>query len=128
MEKTITIDGKPTVFKCTGGFLLRYRELTGRDPITDIGQLDSLPKNKQKVNVQDLSTEDFMLLYNLIWVMAKTANPDIPDLIDWIDSFNDFPVVDIFVELKDLVIKAFKSNLTMRDVKKKAPAVQRKTR
>lgn len=125
MEKTLTISGKPTVFKCTGGFLLRYRELTGRDPIRDVAGMEELSGKGKDIDISSLSTDDLMLLYNIVWVMAKTANPDLPDMLDWVDSHDEFPIADIFTDLTDLVAKAFQSNLTMRFSKKKPIANQK---
>ena len=42
MEKTLTIDGKSVNFRCSGGFLIRYKELTGRDPIKDIYEMGEM--------------------------------------------------------------------------------------
>ena len=124
MEKTLVIDGKPILFKCTGGFLLRYRELVGQDPLRDIVKIQDLSKDGN-LDVTDLTVDDLDTLYNIVWVMARTADPEIPSLVDWVDSFNEFPLADIFVDLIELFTFAFKSNLTMRGPKKKVVKTSR---
>lgn len=122
MEKTILIDGKQVPFKCTGGFLIRYKELTGNDPIKDIYDIGNTLNQKEGEEV-DLSNFDIGVLYNLIWALAKTADPSIGDLLTWLDGFEDFPVFSIFAELQGMIISAFKTTKSIQDqnLKKKKP-------
>lgn len=59
MEKTIMIDGNSTKFKCTGGFLIRYKQLTGRDPFRDImSMVDGADlKNSETIDLSKIDTE-----------------------------------------------------------------------
>lgn len=122
MEKTIDISGRPVQFKCTGSFLLKFKRLVGKDPIKSIIKLnDILPKgnkNGKSIEINKFTIDDFELLYEIAWVLAKTADDTIPDMIDWIDSFEEFPIADIIVELVELLQKAFSSTLTMNNKKK----------
>lgn len=124
MEKTLIIDGKKVPFKCTGGFLLRYKELTGSDAIKDIYEIDSAIKGGTtgKEREIDLSKFDMNVLYNLVWVLARTADPEVPDRLTWFDSFEDFPILAVFSDLSDLIIGAFQSiKPAPKDTKKKGP-------
>ena len=134
MEKTLVIDGRKVPFKCTGGFLLRYKELTGSDAIKDIyeinlalsgGKKEKEEKGKEKQEEKekdiDLSKFDINVMYNLVWVLARTADPEVPDLLTWLDSFDDFPIFTVFSDLRDLIIGAFQSTKPVpKDTKKKA--------
>ena len=113
MEKIIEIGSKKVPFKCTGGFLLRYKEITGRDPIKDIFDLSKVLQKKESILFDDLRP-----IYDILYVLAKTADPNIPDIYDWLDSFEEFPVVDIMDEIMPLISASFSSKL-MPNAKKK---------
>jgi hypothetical protein len=41
--------------------------------------------------------------------MAKTANKEIPDPISWLDSFDEFPLLEIIPELQDMMLSSLQS-------------------
>lgn len=49
--------------------------------------------------------------------LAKTADKTIPDLLDWLDSFDEFPLEDIMVELEELLTRAFVSTIESKSKK-----------
>ena len=51
-------------------------------------------------------------------VLAKRIDDSIPDMIEWIESFEVFPIADIIVDLIELFQKDFSSTLTMNNKKK----------
>ncbi len=123
MEKEITISGKKVQFKCTGGFLIKFKELTGKDPIAAVTNIETslghIAKNKDgEISSADLNIDQLMTFYEIIWVLAKTANEEVGSLSEWLDEFNEFPISDILSELLDLIQKAFQSNLTLKTSKK----------
>lgn len=107
MEKTLTIDGKQVRFKSTAATPLRYKAQFGKDFFKEIYKLDALHNVENTADV--FETVDFDFFYNLIWVLAKTANPSIPDPITWLDEFDEFPLMDIIPELQDLLISTIQS-------------------
>lgn len=118
MEKTLTIGGKAVRFKCTGGFLIRYKQLTGRDPLKDVYEIsESLNHKKGK----EINFENFNLnvIYDLVWVLARAADSDVPDLLQWLDSFDEFPIIDVFMQLQDLILQSFQSTSSTAAAKKK---------
>lgn len=50
---------------------------------------------------------DMEVLYNLIWIFAYTADKSIPCLEDWLDSFEDFPLVDVLNVVTELLEASF---------------------
>ena len=110
MEKIIAIDGKQVKSKSTGAYLLRYKAQFGRDAIQDIfklmGAIDT--ETGEITNIEALDLE---LFYNLVWVLAKTADPDIPPPMDWLDSFSEFPLIDILPETVDLIFSCLKPSV-----------------
>ncbi|GAA5417983.1 hypothetical protein Pryu01_03061 [Paraliobacillus ryukyuensis] len=113
MEKTLTIDGKQVTFKTTAATPLRYKAQFGHDFFADLTKLIPLSKINLK-DVDEADTEqvqelfrlmDFDLFYNILWSMAKTADKSIPEPLEWLDQFEEFPLMDIFPQVQDLIMK-----------------------
>lgn len=102
MEKTIVIDGKEVTFKSTGATPLRYKAQFGNDFFAEIMKLDKVLKTDNE-GKPDISNIDFEVFYNLAWVLAKTADTSIKDPMTWLDTFEEFPIVEILPELQDLI-------------------------
>jgi hypothetical protein len=119
LEKTIVIDGKKVVFKTNGAIPMRYKAQFGKDYFKEI--LKMLPltkikkKKKQDIDVEDLEVLDFEVFYNVAWVMAKTADPSTPEPLEWLSSFEEFPILEVFTDIQDLM------NATLQTSKKKLP-------
>ena len=109
MEKTLTIDGRQVPFKSTGAFMLRYRSQFGKEPLKDIAKLEKLVGPDGKLG--DISALDLEPFYNLVWTLAKTADKSIPPPMDWLDSFDEFPMMDILPELQEMLFHALESNI-----------------
>ena len=109
MEKTIKISGRDVSFKSSGGFLVRYKAQFKRDGLVDIlrliGSFDA--ETQQIINYEMLDLEVF---YNIVWTLAKTADPAIPDPMTWYDSFDEFPIIDVIGELQELIISSIASS------------------
>lgn len=112
MEKTLTIDGKEVRFKSTAATTLRYKTQFGKDLFADLMKMYPLMQLQEKgmdtdnLDYQTLQHIDFEVLYNIIWVLAKTADKTIPEPLEWLDEFSEFPVMDILPELQDLITKS----------------------
>jgi len=115
LEKTLTIDGKQVLFKSTGGTARRYRNQFGEDLFADLMKMSPLMEMKEKgLSTADLNREalqiiDFSVFENISWALAKTADPEIPDPDTWLDGFDEFPIMDIFPELQDLIEKSLQT-------------------
>ena len=46
---------------------------------------------------------NFNTMYNIIWALAKTADDTIPPPQEWLDTFDTFPIFQIFGEVKELL-------------------------
>ena len=95
METTIKIDGKDVTFKSTGSAPLRYKMQFKRDFFADLIKLDKA-KN-------DITLIDLEVFYNIAWVYAKTADPTIPPPLEWLDTFDTFPIMEIMPKLQDII-------------------------
>ena len=101
MEKTINIGGKNIKFKCTGGTMMRYRNQFNSEFLID---LEKLSKNTND-NIEKLSLQP---IEQIIWALAKTADDTIPEPLIWLDSFESFPIVDIYKDLQDMIFNSLK--------------------
>jgi hypothetical protein len=101
MEKTLIIDGKEVRFKSNAATPIRYKTQFGKDFFAELIKMGSIET--------DPSALDFEVFYNIAWTMAKTADPHIPDPVTWLDQFEEFPIIDIISELKDMIISTMQS-------------------
>ena len=113
MEKTITIDGKEIRFKTNGATPLRYKAQFGQDYFKEIlkmAPLENLSKKKKEdVMAKDLEVLDFEVFYNLAWIMAKTADSSIPEPIEWLEQFDEFPMAEVIPELQDMLLASIQT-------------------
>ncbi len=76
-------------------------------PLTELANKKG--KAKKDVTAEELETLDFEVFYNIAWIMAKTAEPTIPEPLEWLEQFDEFPIADIFPELQDLMISSLQT-------------------
>ena len=114
MEKILNIDGRQVKFKSTGAFLLKYKAQFHRDALKDIYKIQgALGEDNEIANIEALDLEVF---YDLVWTLAKTADPNIDPPMEWLDTFEEFPLMDIIPEIIDLIFSCITSTV---EVKKK---------
>lgn len=146
MEKIIKIDGRDIKFKAAASLPYRYKNQFGTDvlallmPIIEAA-LETLKDNQEEFEkvidadkLSDVLPEVTQLLsglvgncyglelihvYNLLWVMAKTADDNTPPPMEWLDSFGQFPLKDIVPEVFSLLIPSLFGTVSI----KKNPAV-----
>ena len=116
MEKTIEIDGRKVKLKSTAGTPKRYKAQFRKDYFSELLKLSKLMANTDgdtfdlaKIDYSELDYLDFEVFYNFIWVLAKTANKEIGDPIDWLDEFDSMPLAEIFPEIIDLLENSISS-------------------
>ncbi|MFJ8529635.1 hypothetical protein [Bacillus sp. NPDC094106] len=112
MEKTIVIDGKDVRLKTTAAAGFRYKAQFGRDMFADMFSLQAFMPilNGEISSETDFSKLDFDVIYNLVWVYAKTADNEIPDPMKWLDTFGEFPIYEIVIDIQDLIMKSLKTS------------------
>lgn len=112
MEKTIVIDGQKVRFKTNGAIPMRYKAQFGKDYFKEIFKMlpvTKLNKKRNELKAEDLESLDFEVFYNIAWIMAKTATPTIPEPLEWLGEFEEFPIADIFPELQELMMATLQS-------------------
>jgi len=106
MEKIIKIGDKEVALKTTGATLLRYKMQFGKDLLTELIKLDEAYQDGE-FKVEKL---DFELFFNILWIMAKTADPNIKPPLEWLDEFEELPILEILPEVMDLLINLMRTS------------------
>lgn len=117
MEKTITIGSVPVRFMTNGLALLTYKREIGRDLIPDLfsiyGGKDEVEAAKDgSVDVEKLNVE---AIYNIAYVFAKLADPQIGSRDEWLSGFEAFPVMDIALEIVPLALECITSEAKIKN-------------
>ena len=114
MEKIIKIAGQDVGFKAPASLPVRYYNATSRDLFVDLQTLaDGTEQVESKIKLGKKKDEpvfklnknwNTMVFYGIAHTMARAYDFAVtPDLEDWIDSFDSFPIFEIFGELKPLL-------------------------
>lgn len=112
MEKILWIDGKQVKMRASALIPRLYRFKFGRDIIRDITQLKkaydkakSLPEDATEEEKQEaqLSALDLTMFEDIAYVMAKHADPSVPDTPEeWLDTFSTFSIYEVLPEIMKL--------------------------
>ncbi|MGM0807528.1 MAG: hypothetical protein ACQET8_22745 [Bacillota bacterium] len=108
MEKTITINDRKVTFKSTGATPLKYKKQFHKDYLVDIMKMQGLSKlgSGKSKDIEGLDTE---VLYNIIWVLAKGGDKDIPEPLEWYEEFDSFPLMEVIPEVQELIMSSIQS-------------------
>ena len=100
--KNLEIDGKQVPFKASAAIPRIYRIKFGRDIYKDLSALEkAVGKDKEESSSLDLFSLE--MFENIAYVMAKHADPGIPDTPEeWLDEFNTFSIYQILPQLIEL--------------------------
>lgn len=119
MEKTIHFGGKQVRFKSTMATMLTYKRQTGREYLTDVQKLgkiiatDAEGKPLRDANgnpVYNPEALDTEMLCSVAWSLAKTADHSIPAMEEWLDQFDEFPLLTILTELIPMIIQTMRAD------------------
>lgn len=114
MEQTLTIDGKKVTFRKSGATMLSYKRQTGREFYSDLTAFLGCVKRDKDGKVLmtdgvpevDMSKFDMEYMYQMLHVMARAADKSIPsDILEWLDTFEDFDVIGAFCQLLPMLGK-----------------------
>ena len=135
MEKTITIDGKEVRFKASASFPLIYKANFNVDILTIIMPLlseiiggaegmfteDSFKDGSLVLTPETISTAlegvyslELIDIMNLLWTMAKCADDEIPEPMKWFGEFDEFPIIDIAVQVFPMLFESLFSKKKFR--------------
>ena len=123
MVQKIEIDGKQVAFKASAAIPRIYRIKFQRDIYKDLAALEKAI-SKEDETVSNLDMFSLEMFENIAYVMAKHADPDIPDTPEeWLDAFNTFSIYQVLpkiIQLWGLNVKTYieaKKNFVQQTVK-----------
>ena len=97
--KNILIDGKEVPFKASAAIPRIYRIKFQRDIYRDLASLEKAI-DKESAEASNLDLFSLEMFENIAYVMAKHADPSIPDSPeDWLDEFNTFSIYQVLPEI-----------------------------
>lgn len=103
-ERTITISGKDVKFRQSAAIPRIYRMRFGRDIFTDLSNLEKKVKtNKNQRGGSQLDVESLEVFENVAFIMARHADPEIPDNVDeWLEQFDIFSIYEVLPQILEM--------------------------
>jgi len=103
-ERTITISGKEVKFRQSAAIPRIYRMRFGRDIFTDLSNLEKKVKtNKNQRGGSQLDVESLEVFENVAFIMARHADPEIPDNVDeWLEQFDIFSIYEVLPQILEM--------------------------
>lgn len=103
LQKTVKIGEQDVTFKSSAAIPRMYRGIFKRDIFKDMTKLRSAFAENIDKDGSTMEVEDLELFENVAYIMARHANPNIPDTIDeWLEQFEMFSIYQILPEILEL--------------------------
>ena len=100
LQKTVKIGEQDVTFKSSAAIPRMYRGIFKRDIFKDMTKLKSAFAENIDKDGSTMEVEDLELFENVAYIMARHANPNIPDTIDeWLEQFETFDIYNILPDL-----------------------------
>ena len=102
LTKKIEIDGKEVVFKASAAIPRLYRIKFRRDIYKDLAVLEKAVDTSTEEGSM-LDTFSLELFENIAYMMARHADPTIPDTPEeWLEDFNTFSIYQVLPQIIEL--------------------------
>lgn len=102
LTKTIDIDGKQVTFRASAAVPRIYRIKFGRDIYKDLAALEKAVGDGNE-EASDLDLFSLEMFENIAYIMAKHADPNIPDTPEeWLDGFGTFSIYQVLPQIIEL--------------------------
>ena len=102
LVKNVEIDGKQVPFKASAAIPRIYRIKFGRDIYKDLSSLEKAVGDGDEAS-SNLDLFSLEMFENIAYVMAKHADPAIPDTAEeWLDEFNTFSIYQVLPSIIEL--------------------------
>ena len=100
--RKVEIDGKQVPFKASAAIPRIYRIKFNRDIYKDLRSLEKAVGEGDEEN-SNLDLFSLEMFENIAYVMAKHADPNIPDTPEeWLDEFNTFSIYQVLPSIIEL--------------------------
>ena len=102
LTKNVEIDGKQVPFRASAAIPRIYRIKFRRDIYKDLNELQkAIGENEEGASNLDMFSLE--MFENIAYVMAKHADPSIPDTPEeWLDGFNTFSIYQVLPKIIEL--------------------------
>lgn len=123
MRKTIKLENKKSIkINTSWNWAYIYKEYFGHDIIPDlVPAIDAFLKtftqivNGEEADDLDIYGLEITTMTNIVWALAKNADENIPDVNEWLDEYDKFPldiiVPEVVEALADSMISSKKAEL-----------------
>jgi len=102
MKQNIEIDGRQVAFRASAAIPRIYRMKFHRDIYKDLRSLEKAIGDGSEEN-SNLDMFSLEMFENIAYVMAKHADPSIPDTPEeWLDGFSTFSIYQVLPQLIQL--------------------------
>ena len=102
ITKKIEIDGKEVLFRASAAIPRLYRIKFRRDIYKDLAQLEKAVDTSTEEGSM-LDTFSLELFENIAYMMARHADPTIPDTPEeWLEDFNTFSIYQVLPQIIEL--------------------------
>ncbi|HPB04161.1 MAG TPA: hypothetical protein PLH00_04910 [Bacteroidaceae bacterium] len=102
LTKKIEIDGKEVQFRASAAIPRLYRIKFRRDIYKDLAQLEKAVDTSTEEGSM-LDTFSLELFENIAYMMARHADPNIPDTPEeWLEDFNTFSIYQVLPQIIEL--------------------------
>ncbi len=130
MEKIIKIGSKSVPLKSTAASLIRYKSNFGRDGLKDLVTLskgmsasksnadDEKDSEKLLEDIMSNDSFDFDVFFRFLWVFAKSGDPSIPPMEEWLDEFDVEPIdfaSSVLPQVVDLLSNSAKTTIKAKN-------------
>ncbi|EEW36767.1 hypothetical protein NQ540_00365 [Granulicatella adiacens ATCC 49175] len=126
MKQTISIKGKQITLESNAFTTLLYKKQFNKDFFKELLLVAKVFNGRKSFSLEDLDTDsleafDSELFYRLFWIFAVTADPSVPDYLD-------FYRVNSYLELKDIMQNVGKLLEVSLVTKKKPTQVKKRVK
>lgn len=107
MQKIINIDGRDVKFSTNAATPFKYKREFQSDFFADLVRMAKTLGDDQseldKLSWEDVDHLNFDVIYQIIYIMAKTGNPQLAPMEKWLESFDEFPLDEVLGQCTDLI-------------------------
>lgn len=126
MKQTISIKGHQLTLESNAFTTLLYKKQFNKDFFKELLIVAKVFNGRKSFSLEDLDTDsleafDSELFYRLFWIFAVTADPSVPDYLD-------FYRVNSYLELKDIMQNVGKLLEVSLVTKKKPTQVKKRVK
>lgn len=125
MEKTIMLSGKKVRLRSTAATPLIYKNQFKRDYLADLLKIATVMDVKEpsmkskskkadklaldKLTLDQVDNLDLTVLWQYLWALAKNADMEIPEPVEWLSRFESLDIETLIPEIQELLITSIQS-------------------